>query len=632
MSFTSPPFSLFVSSISSIDAVSWFVTTVVVWFVFWPLWKLARKNRTIVKKTSRLIREGEKTLSVPCEWWTFPFGDQLAFSNDCIAKAGELEMKHPRGSIFQWFGITPTLIFLDPKDIKNFFVKLGRNKMQHQHHLPDSPSIKASPTSIPKQEASLQNQSILSQFPRCMHELVKGSICDVDGPTWSSAHAILSPFFTRPVVIALRPVFELHIQCALDDVRASTVGMEAFKTDLVSLFRGVVAKSVLHALLFNAPAKELEGEDVKIEKEFHDYVNALLELVEFVSNTSLLHIPFLATLSFLPQNKRATVLTKNVRDKAKSLLDAFTSHFLTSSSTTFTKRGRSSVMMELCENLDEEVVLSNMQAILFSAIEPTTALLSWTILLLSCNKEEYGKLTKELQLSKIYLNRDKKKSNENGEGKTKGKAKNGRKSKDKKKREDKKKRDEKKKPEQKNEGDLNPELDEDEVERTLFANNTEDMFIRPKRSFLLAVVNEALRMYPPQPFLSTRNIPDSAQIGDYAMAKGVNVTSSPFLLHRRAGIWSDPSIFWPQRMLDKSVSECMDECFFIPFGTGTRSCLGQLFVYEFVLTVLPSFFRQVALVNPSEFGGDVEPPLFHTTSLLPPNGQLRIPLKFINRT
>eukprot|EP00055_Hartaetosiga_balthica_P004983 m.13917 g.13917 ORF g.13917 m.13917 type:complete len:633 (-) comp4221_c0_seq1:169-2067(-) len=615
-------------SASSFDVASWIGSTIVFWLVLLPLLKIYWKNRAIVKGTSRLIRSGEKAVSIPCGWWSFPLGDSTEYSEDCVMKAGKLEESHPRGSLFQWLGTTPVLMLLDPKDMKDFFSGKSR-----KHN----------------------SRSGLDQFPLCMQRLVSNSICDVEGPRWQEVHSVVAPFFGRSAVVRLRPMMEAQMKLTIDDIQNSTTGMVAFKLDIHKLFRNVVARTVLHMLAFNTPSESslsLGTDGSKVEDEMEEYVDALVELLGYASETQVLHTPFLNTASFLPQIKRANALVEAVAQTGRAFLSTYTSHFLTSTPSFLSgadglPTSSSTVIIALSEAFDADIVLANVHAFMLCAIDPTASLMSYVLHLLSCNKGEYDHLLEELDVKNVYLTREKKKAKDSDSNKQDVKKKN----KSKKNKRNDMKATTNTNQRQQAEGqhgggeeavagnDTKTTLGkvesvfEDEWEKAVLDKADESNCIRPKKSFFLAVVNETLRMYPPQAILPSRVVHEAAQIGDFAMAKGVSVSTSPLLVHRRSALWSDPSIFFPQRMLDKAIPECFEECFFIPFGVGERSCLGQAMVYEFVSCALPLFLREIKILNPSEFAGNAGAPRYDVYSTLQPShGKLVIALAFRNKT
>lgn len=92
--------------------------------------------------------------------------------------------------------------------------------------------------------------------------------------------------------------------------------------------------------------------------------------------------------------------------------------------------------------------------------------------------------------------------------------------------------------------------------------------------FARAVMDEALRLYPPA-WLITRRADEGDRLGGRDVPPGSLVILSPWLLHRHPGVWRDPERFDPSRFLDGSA----DRTAFLPFGAGLRQCIGRDFAY-----------------------------------------------------
>ena len=54
-----------------------------------------------------------------------------------------------------------------------------------------------------------------------------------------------------------------------------------------------------------------------------------------------------------------------------------------------------------------------------------------------------------------------------------------------------------------------------------------------------AVLDEAMRLYPPAPFLSRAAIAEDA-VGDVRIQAGTLVTIAPYVLHRHQTLWDEP--------------------------------------------------------------------------------------------
>jgi cytochrome P450 len=112
-----------------------------------------------------------------------------------------------------------------------------------------------------------------------------------------------------------------------------------------------------------------------------------------------------------------------------------------------------------------------------------------------------------------------------------------------------------------------------------------------KLVFTRAVVNEALRLYPPAPFMG-REALGSDDLAGRRIAKGTQVVISPWIVHRHRRLWDDPDDFRPERFMPPNDRE-IPRGAFIPFGLGPRICIGRGFAIQEILvvlaTILPAF-------------------------------------------
>jgi cytochrome P450 len=85
------------------------------------------------------------------------------------------------------------------------------------------------------------------------------------------------------------------------------------------------------------------------------------------------------------------------------------------------------------------------------------------------------------------------------------------------------------------------------------------------------LVNEVLRV---RPVLSVapRKLTAPFDVAGHTLPPGTHVAPCIYLAHRRADTWGDPLTFRPERWADPPPSYA-----FIPFGGGTRRCLGAAF-------------------------------------------------------
>jgi cytochrome P450 len=106
---------------------------------------------------------------------------------------------------------------------------------------------------------------------------------------------------------------------------------------------------------------------------------------------------------------------------------------------------------------------------------------------------------------------------------------------------------------------------------------------------LRAVFEEALRLYPPAAILSRQTIADDELLGVHIPA-GAVIVVSPYVLHRRRGLWDDPDAFDPSRFLGER-RERIDRFAYIPFGAGPRVCIGMAFATQEGIVVLANLLR-----------------------------------------
>ncbi len=106
---------------------------------------------------------------------------------------------------------------------------------------------------------------------------------------------------------------------------------------------------------------------------------------------------------------------------------------------------------------------------------------------------------------------------------------------------------------------------------------------------LRAVFEEALRLYPPAAILSRQAIADDELLGVHIPA-GAVIAVSPYVLHRRRGLWDNPDAFDPSRFLGER-RERIDRFAYIPFGAGPRVCIGMPFALQEGIILLANLLR-----------------------------------------
>jgi cytochrome P450 family 135 len=130
--------------------------------------------------------------------------------------------------------------------------------------------------------------------------------------------------------------------------------------------------------------------------------------------------------------------------------------------------------------------------------------------------------------------------------------------------------------------------------------------------YLAAVVDESLRTRPVVPEVGRRlGVPIA--LNGHELPAGTDVFASVQLAHRRADLFPDPLAFRPERFLGERPSTYS----WIPFGGGTRRCLGAAFAQFEMRRVLAAVLGAADLEPATD---RAEPPVRRPVTLAPANG------------
>jgi cytochrome P450 len=102
--------------------------------------------------------------------------------------------------------------------------------------------------------------------------------------------------------------------------------------------------------------------------------------------------------------------------------------------------------------------------------------------------------------------------------------------------------------------------------------------------FTRAVIEEAMRLYPPAPLLSRAALRDDVLCGRNVPAGSV-VMVAPWVVHRHRLLWDHPLVFDPRRFLPPR-RERIHRFSYLPFGAGPRVCIGMSFAMQEAVIVL----------------------------------------------
>ncbi|XP_032665477.1 uncharacterized protein LOC116841533 [Odontomachus brunneus] len=132
---------------------------------------------------------------------------------------------------------------------------------------------------------------------------------------------------------------------------------------------------------------------------------------------------------------------------------------------------------------------------------------------------------------------------------------------------------------------INPDVQEklrQEIDKVLENSNGEVTYeVINRLEYLDAVINETLRLYPPNFFLERVCVQDYElppalpNEKPFTMKKGMNVWFPVYPLQRDEKYYDDPENFRPERFLDNNTYH--NSPYFAPFGLGPRMCIANRF-------------------------------------------------------
>ena len=134
-----------------------------------------------------------------------------------------------------------------------------------------------------------------------------------------------------------------------------------------------------------------------------------------------------------------------------------------------------------------------------------------------------------------------------------------------------------------------------------------------RTEYLDAVISESLRIRPVVP-MTGRELREDSELGGYELPSGSIVMVSIYLAHTRPDVYADPYAFRPERFIEEETETFS----WIPFGGGTRRCIGAAFAQMEMRVAIATILRSVRLRGrrPTE----LERPTRRNVTLSPRNG------------
>jgi cytochrome P450 len=113
-----------------------------------------------------------------------------------------------------------------------------------------------------------------------------------------------------------------------------------------------------------------------------------------------------------------------------------------------------------------------------------------------------------------------------------------------------------------------------------------------EEAYLDAVVKEALRIRPVIPGVGRVVRQEPFRVNGHLIPPGVEINPSIRMIHRRADLYPAPRAFRPERFLE---ADAPDTYTWVPFGGGTRRCLGASFALMEMRIVLGQVLQRARL-------------------------------------
>jgi cytochrome P450 len=132
-----------------------------------------------------------------------------------------------------------------------------------------------------------------------------------------------------------------------------------------------------------------------------------------------------------------------------------------------------------------------------------------------------------------------------------------------------------------------------------------------------ATVKEVLRVRPVLS-ITSRRVLERWEVGGHTLPAGVYVSPCLYLAHRRPELWPDATAFRPERFLDGAPESFS----WVPFGGGTRRCLGAAFAALEMREVLRAVAARFALAPAQPAGERMRR---RSVTLAPSRGAIVIP-------
>lgn len=111
-----------------------------------------------------------------------------------------------------------------------------------------------------------------------------------------------------------------------------------------------------------------------------------------------------------------------------------------------------------------------------------------------------------------------------------------------------------------------------------------------RMKYLEACLKEAMRLFPPIPFIG-RHLVEDVVLDGVVIPKGVTCWINIYTMHRNEKYFPKPEEFIPERFLTEEFG-CRHPFCYIPFSAGSKNCIGQRFAMREGKVILAKVLRE----------------------------------------
>jgi cytochrome P450 len=140
---------------------------------------------------------------------------------------------------------------------------------------------------------------------------------------------------------------------------------------------------------------------------------------------------------------------------------------------------------------------------------------------------------------------------------------------------------------------LHPELDAELAEELRQAPQDLARLEPAALPFCERVLNETLRLYPPA-YVIPRVSAEPLELGGFRIERGAEIWMWVYFMHHDARWFDEPERFRPERFLPQAEAARRPNTF-IPFGAGSRACVGRHFAMFEAISCLAALLRRFKL-------------------------------------